>query len=432
MEQLHSGAVSAELASSLNAVRVYLHSIADVLSRVSDADVLAELRELEVLRRRLAAVDHTLIAELDRRAIAGRLTMPTTSAVLQGLLRLSPHEAKRRVVAARACGPRHTLTGQPLPALRPALAAAQADGSVSTEHTEVILTTLNNLPTEVSVEDQALAEKHLVEAAAILRPREVAAVGRRILAHLHPDGALACEAEQHRRRGLTLLAETDGSYTVRGRLTATCGALLLATLTPRSAPQATDEAGPDPRSHPQRLHDALQDLAGVVVRRDELPDSGAPAQVIITMTADQLATRQGLAQTSFGQQLSVSEALALADEAAISLLLRDATGAVLAHGRAKRIATRTQTLALIARDGGCTFPGCDKPPEWCQRHHITAWADGGTTDLDNLTLVCGYHHREFTRGGWECRMADGQPRWIPPAWIDPTRTPRRNQRVNRQ
>lgn len=133
------------------------------------------------------------------------------------------------------------------------------------------------------------------------------------------------------------------------------------------------------------MHDALQDLAGVVVRRNELPESGAPAQVIITMTADQLASRQGLARTSFGQQLSVTEALALADEAAISLLVADSTGAVLAHGRTKRIATRSQTLALIARDGGCTFPGCDKPPEHCQRHHILAWADGGRTDLDNLT-----------------------------------------------
>lgn len=432
MEQLHSGAISAGLAGSAHAVQAYLDSTADGLSHLSDADVLAELRELEVLRRRLAVADHALIGELDRRGLAGQLVMATTSAVLQGLLRLSPREAKDRVKAARACGPRHTLTGQPLPVLRPALAAAQADGSVSAEHTQTILTALHNLPSTVSAEDQSLAEKHLVEAATTLRPREVAAVGRRILAHLHPDGDLASEAEQHRRRGFTLHPESDGSYTARGRLTAHCGALLLATLTPRSTPQPSGEAGPDPRSHPQRLHDALHDLAGVVVRRNELPESGAPAQVIITMTADQLASRQGLAETSFGQQLSVTEALALADEAAISLLLADSTGAVLAHGRTKRIATRSQTLALIARDGGCTFPGCDKPPEWCQRHHITAWADGGRTDLDNLTLVCGYHHREFDRAGWSCRIADGQPHWVPPAWIDPTRTPRRNQRITRQ
>jgi Domain of unknown function (DUF222)/HNH endonuclease len=433
MKQLDGGVVTAGLAGLTAAVEGYLGSVAGSgLGRVSDADVLAELGALEVLRRRLAVADQALIGELDRRGVAGRLVMSSTQALLQGLLRLSPGEAADRVAAARACGFRTGLTGEPLPVLLPVLASAQADGAVSAEHTRTILTALDDLPATASVEGRALAEKHLVEAAATLRPREVAAVGKRILAHLHPDGTLAAEAEQRRHRGFTLHPQADGSYTARGRLTASCGAQLLASLTPRSAPQPTDQAGPDPRSHAQRMHDALEDLAGLAVRRTELPDSGAPAQVIITLTADQLATRTGLAQTSFGQQLSVSEALGLADEAAINLLLTDVTGAVLAHGRTKRIATRSQTLALIARDQGCTFPGCDKPPEWCQRHHILAWADGGRTDLNNLTLVCGHHHREFDRAGWRCHMTNGHPHWTPPTWIDPTQTPRRNHRITRQ
>lgn len=433
METLHSGAASAGLVALSAAVQGYLDDIGSGgLGRVSDADVLAELRELEVVRRRLAVADHALIAELDRRGLAGRLVAPSTEAVLQGLLRLSPREANDRVQAARACGPRAALTGEPLPVLRPALAAAQADGAVSTEHTRAILSALTELPATLSAEDHALAEKHLVEAAGTLRPREVGLLGQRILAHLHPDGTLASDAEHQRRRGFALHPNTDGSYTATGRLSPACGAQLLACLTPRSAPRPTDDTGPDPRNHAQRMHDALEDLAGVVVRRDELPASGAPAQVIITMTADQVRTGHGLAETSFGQQLSVDQALKLADEAAISLLLTDATGAVLHHGRTKRIATRAQTLALIARDKGCTFPGCDKPPEWCQRHHITAWADGGATDLNNLTLICGHHHREFDRAGWTCIMTNGHPHWTPPCWIDPTRTPRRNHRILKQ
>jgi hypothetical protein len=432
MGELQGGEVTAGLAELDAAVHGYLASVTTgAIGLVSDADVLTELRELEALRRRLAVADHALIGELDRRGLAGRLVMGSTAAVLQGLVRISPAEAKDRVNAAQACGTRACLTGEALPPLLPVLAAAQADGSVSSDHTRVILGMLNQLPASTDYEDRRLAEKHLVEAASILRPREVAAVGRRVLAHLAPDGSLASEAEQHRHRGFTLHAEADGSYTARGRLTATCGALLLASLSPRSAPQPTGDTGPDPRNHAQRLHDALEELAGVVVRRNELSESSAPAQVIITMTADQLTTRQGLAQTSFGKQLSVDQALKLADEAALTLLMADASGAVLSLGRTKRIATRAQTLALIARDQGCTFPGCDKPPEWCQRHHIVAWADGGTTDLDNLTLVCGYHHREFDRAGWSCRMVDGQPHWTPPSWIDPARTPRRNIRASR-
>jgi Domain of unknown function (DUF222) len=357
MEQLSGGATTAALTALTAAAHGYLAAVADgALSQVSDADVLAELAELESVRRRLAVIDHALIGELDRRGVAGRLVMSSSAAVLQGLLRISPDEAKGRVAAARACGTRTSLTGEPLPALLPALAAALADGVVSAEHTRVILTALNSLPAAASLEDQRLAEKHLVDAATTLRPREVAMVGRRILAHLHPDSTLASEAEQRRHRSFTVRPEADGSYTARGRLSGTCGALLLAALTPRSAPLATGDSGPDPRNHVQRMHDALEDLAGVVVRRNELAESGAPAQVIITMTADQVTSRQGLAETSFGQLLGVSEALKLADEAAINLLVSDATGAVLTHGRTKRIATRTQTLALIARDKGCTFP----------------------------------------------------------------------------
>lgn len=74
------------------------------------------------------------------------------------------------------------------------------------------------------------------------------------------------------------------------------------------------------------------------------------------------------------------------------------------------------------------LPGltCDRPPGWCQAHHIIGWIDGGPTDLDNLTLVCGFHHREFAKRGWTCQMLDGVPHWIPPAFLDPHQTPRRN------
>jgi hypothetical protein len=75
------------------------------------------------------------------------------------------------------------------------------------------------------------------------------------------------------------------------------------------------------------------------------------------------------------------------------------------------------------------FPGCLKPAEWADRHHIIAWRDGGTTDLGNLTLLCGPHHREFQRKGWTCQMVDGLPWWVPPKWLDPDQKPRQNTRA---
>ena len=57
---------------------------------------------------------------------------------------------------------------------------------------------------------------------------------------------------------------------------------------------------------------------------------------------------------------------------------------------------------------------------------MTAWLHGGRTDIDNLVLLCGWHHREFERRGWLVRMSDGVPEWIPPPWLDPAQLPCRN------
>ncbi|MGI8691631.1 MAG: HNH endonuclease signature motif containing protein [Geodermatophilaceae bacterium] len=85
--------------------------------------------------------------------------------------------------------------------------------------------------------------------------------------------------------------------------------------------------------------------------------------------------------------------------------------------------------ALNLRDRGCAFPGCQRPPAWCDGHHIVSWAVGGTTGLDNGVLLCGHHHSVVHGDNWAVRLAaDGIPEFIPPAWIDPQRTPRRNSR----
>src|SRR5207245_3472129 len=97
-----------------------------------------------------------------------------------------------------------------------------------------------------------------------------------------------------RVRELVLHARPDGGYGLKGRLTPACGAQLLATLTPRAAPRSANGGETDPRSHRQRLHDALEELAGIAVRRNELTRSGAAATVIISMTEQQYRTRQGL------------------------------------------------------------------------------------------------------------------------------------------
>jgi hypothetical protein len=56
--------------------------------------------------------------------------------------------------------------------------------------------------------------------------------------------------------------------------------------------------------------------------------------------------------------------------------------------------------ALAKRDRGCRYPGCDRAPNRCQAHHVWAWEHGGPTNLDNLVLLCRYHHKVVHRNGW--------------------------------
>jgi hypothetical protein len=81
---------------------------------------------------------------------------------------------------------------------------------------------------------------------------------------------------------------------------------------------------------------------------------------------------------------------------------------------------------VIARDKGCSFPGCTIPPAWCQTHHVNDFQFSQRTSVDDLTLLCGYHHRIFEKLGWTCEMINGYPHWTPPPWIAPNQIPRRN------
>jgi Domain of unknown function (DUF222)/HNH endonuclease len=97
-------------------------------------------------------------------------------------------------------------------------------------------------------------------------------------------------------------------------------------------------------------------------------------------------------------------------------LLVDGRLVPLAMGRAVRLATPAQRRALAVRDRGCVFPGCDRPPGWCDAHHIVAYDAGGATDLLNLVLLCRHHHGVTHRRGWSLQVdGDGTPTWTTPS-----------------
>ncbi|MBG6122007.1 HNH endonuclease signature motif containing protein [Corynebacterium aquatimens] len=61
--------------------------------------------------------------------------------------------------------------------------------------------------------------------------------------------------------------------------------------------------------------------------------------------------------------------------------------------RSSRFANDKQRVLLRAMMPNCVVPGCRKSADHCQYHHVTAWKNGGETNLDNLAVVCRYHNR---------------------------------------
>jgi hypothetical protein len=78
-------------------------------------------------------------------------------------------------------------------------------------------------------------------------------------------------------------------------------------------------------------------------------------------------------------------------------------------GRTARYANRAQRRALTARDRGCAFPGCDRSHHACDAHHIIWWEHHGPTDLDNLVLLCRFHHILIHTGTYTVETRDHHP-----------------------
>jgi hypothetical protein len=154
---------------------------------------------------------------------------------------------------------------------------------------------------------------------------------------------------------------------------------------------------------------------------------GITTTLLLIMTEQAYTSGQGTATTGHGARISAKLATEwVTGETRVLPIRMRPTKEIAGYGTSHRLFTETQRLAMIARDQGCSFPGCTAPPLWCQSHHILDYAKGGRTSVDAGCLLCGFHHDHFAAFGWTCRMINGIPHWIPPTWIDAQQRPRRN------
>ncbi|WP_050347781.1 HNH endonuclease signature motif containing protein [Arsenicicoccus sp. oral taxon 190] len=210
----------------------------------------------------------------------------------------------------------------------------------------------------------------------------------------------------------------DGLWGIEGVFDGADKAILDAALTALSAPAPDNREGElDYRSPRQRRADALVTMARQVAAAQTTGPMGATCQVSLILPPEALARpcehravdafglylgtpaepcdcpRSVASTDGLGTTLLPEQARELSCGAAITPVVLGEAGQPLAVGRTRRLATAGQRTVLAARDGGCSFPGCTRPPSWTEAHHIVHWADGGPTDVTNLALLCGRHHR---------------------------------------
>jgi hypothetical protein len=201
----------------------------------------------------------------------------------------------------------------------------------------------------------------------------------------------------HRRRSLKFFRSLDGMVRVEGLFEAETGRILRNAVDNLVRGQRLDESG---RTREQRQADALVELAnaynaGTVTGGREGP------QILAIVDAEQLALRAGgRALLDTGETITIEAARRMACDADIATVLLKGPSEILDFGRSRRLASTIQYKALVVRDRGCRFPGCDRPPGWTQAHHIVQWPDGGRTDLDNLVLLCHTHHHLIHHQHW--------------------------------
>jgi hypothetical protein len=426
---------------------------------LSNDELLPRLASITALERRLAAARLETVSEIAGRGLAGKRGFASAKMWLHDELKIVEGAAGAMARLAKALND------------LPEVAAAMADGLVSEDQALVIVKAIEDIKKYTTPAERTAAALSLIEQASFCTPDVLAGAGRQVLRHVAPQMAeererkemLDSERDAWDTRAVTLTNDSSGRVKLKGWLTQEAAAIFrsvmdplcnparprneqqddsvrrpdvnsplgLFTAEPGSAADAADAVGNafrDQRTPGQRRHDALVEICELLLAADDLPENGgSKPQLTLTMPYDVLDGELKAGTLDTGHQLSAEAVRRLACDAGIIPAVLDGQGIPLDLGRERRLISGVLRRALVLRDRGCAFPGCDRPPRWCQGHHAKHWVDGGETNLANSVLLCGFHHRFVHQDEWQIIFApDGHPEFVPPKWMDPDQRPRRN------
>ena len=360
------------------------------VSELPDDELIEHVVELERASRVLEAARARAVAEVDKRRIYERDGFVSVTAWLRSL-GVPGSVAAQHVRLAR------TLEHMP------ATASALTAGEIAPAAAGVLADAYEADPEQFRRDEQVL-----VDAARTWSLPDLRRAIERWTALADSQAADEAAARRFDRRALYVSSTLDGMVRLDGDLDPETGQVVLAAIgSVVDADVRSDRS--DTRRPVQRRADALGDICRAYLdRSDRAVVAGERPHLLVQVDLDALVDGTGSGALNDAGTVTAKDVRRLACDAAISRLVRGPGSEPLDLGRRTPVVLASLRRAILARDRGCRFPGCDRPDRWCDCHHVVHWADGGETDLSNLILLCRRHHRlVHDRFGLELR--DGRP-----------------------
>jgi Domain of unknown function (DUF222)/HNH endonuclease len=369
------------------------------LATLSNQELEAEFDEVQQASQRLEAERLRRLAEIHRRQshrVAGYLS---TASWLVGRHRLGWTSAAKDIRTARSL--------QRMPETQRALSA----GELTSSAVQMLVSARQAHPAQFHE-----SEEVLVEAARRLPAPQL----HHAVAHWRhqldwSQGLRDAERLRDQRR-LSVSVTMLGTVRVDGDLDPENGEMVLTALRDCEAGDRRTKDPGDQRAPAQRRADSLGEIcrrwlgtSGRTLATGERPH----VSVVVDLEALERRVGHRSALDHVGP-IHPESARRLACDASISRVVTRGGSEPLDVGRRTIVVPGPMRRALIVRDAHCRFPGCDRPPPWCDAHHIHHWADGGETSLRNLVLLCRRHHRLVHEQRFRIERFDDTLRFLAP------------------
>ena len=256
--------------------------------------------------------------------------------------------------------------------------------------------------TSVRPEHRELFELHEEEVVPALASLSVRDTGR-AMAHWtsHAEGLVEKPVPPQPERSVYASHALDSRLLLDGDLDGDSGEIVMTAL---RVAETKDSPGEEPRSASTRRADALVDICRYFLQtQTHRPGGRHRPHVNVVVEADDFYAVKGASYLG-GSFVSPTVAAAMLCDSVMHRVVVEPDGAILDYGRATRTISAALWAALVVRDQGCRFPGCDRPAHWTEAHHVVWFSEGGDTNMGNLVLLCSRHHHLIHNAGWHAKL----------------------------